>query len=312
MQTCLITGGAGFIGSNLIKRLLDDNYRVICLDNLLTGDEKNIEEFRNRDNFQFIKQDVIKDFELKDKIDYIFHFASPASPVDYQNYPIETLLVNSVGTKNCLDLAVQNNAVVMFASTSEVYGDPKVHPQTETYWGNVNPNGVRSCYDEAKRFGESIVTVYQRKFKLITKIIRIFNTYGPKMQKDDGRVISNFVNQAIRNKAITVNGRGEQTRSFCFVDDLVDGIMKIMFSKKTDNQVINLGNPDEYTIFDIARKIIKLTNSKSKIVFNPLPADDPQRRKPNISKVKGLVGWNPKISLQEGLLKTIEYFKSIK
>ncbi len=309
MQTCLVSGGAGFIGSHLCEKLLETGYQVICLDNLLTGDEKNISSFFDNPKFKFFKHDVIKPLELKEKIDFIFHFASPASPIDYQNYPIETLLVNSIGTKSCLDLAVKKRAIIMFASTSEIYGDPQVHPQPETYWGNVNPNGIRSCYDESKRFGESIVTVYQRKFGIKTKIIRIFNTYGPRMQKDDGRVISNFINQALEGKNITVNGEGLQTRSFCYVDDLVNGIIKVMFSEKTDDQVLNLGNPDEYTIIEIAHKILELTKSRSKIVFNSLPADDPQRRKPDIAKVKNLINWEPKISLQEGLIKTIEYFR---
>lgn len=310
-KVCLITGGAGFIGSHLCEKLLTQGYRVICLDNLLTGSKNNIESLLRKQNFKFVERDIIAGCDPQEKLDYIFHFASPASPIDYQNYPVETLLVNSMGTKNCLDLAVKNKATMMFASTSEIYGDPLVHPQPETYWGNVNPNGIRSCYDESKRFGESIVSVYQRKFNLITKIIRIFNTYGPRMQKDDGRVISNFVNQAISGENLTVNGEGKQTRSFCYVDDLVDGIITTMFSDKTDNGVYNLGNPDEHTVLEIAKIILRLTGSSSKIVFNPMPADDPQRRKPDITKIKNAVGWEPKVGFEKGLVKTIEYFRNI-
>lgn len=312
MQTCLVTGGAGFIGSHLCDKLLAKNLRVVCLDNLLTGSRKNIEHLLDNPNFKFMECDIISGCDPKEKLDYIFHFASPASPIDYQNYPVETLLVNSMGTKNCLDLAVKHKATIMFASTSEIYGDPLVHPQAETYWGNVNPNGVRSCYDEAKRFGESIITVYQRKFHLTTKIIRIFNTYGPRMQKDDGRVISNFVNQAISREDVTVNGEGKQTRSFCYVDDLVEGIVATMFSDKTDNGVYNLGNPDEHSVLEIAEMIIKLTASESKVRFSRMPEDDPKRRKPDITKIKNAIGWEPKIELAEGLPRTIEYFKSIK
>jgi nucleoside-diphosphate-sugar epimerase len=311
-KTCIVAGGAGFIGSNLVEELLCLGYRVLAIDNLLTGSESNLAEFNLNPEFKFINQDIISPFNINEKIDYIFHFASPASPVDYQEYPIETLLVNSIGTKNLLDIAVKNNSTILFASTSEIYGDPLEHPQKETYWGNVNPNGVRSCYDEAKRFGESMITVYQRKFNLKTKIIRIFNTYGPKMQKDDGRVISNFVNQAIVGKDLTIYGKGEQTRSFCYIDDLVEGIFKTMFSDKSDNGVYNLGNPEERSVMEIAKIIIELTKSKSKIKVLPLPADDPKKRKPDISKIKAAIGWEPKINLKEGLLKTIEYFKSIK
>lgn len=312
MSFCLVTGGAGFIGSHLCEKLLEKNLRVICVDNLLTGSRENIKHLLSNSNFQFLESDVAEEIRVEEKIDFIFHFASPASPIDYQNYPVETLLVNSMGTKKCLDLAVKNEAVVMFASTSEIYGDPLVHPQPETYWGNVNPNGIRSCYDESKRFGESIVSVYQREFNLKTKIIRIFNTYGPKMQKDDGRVISNFINQAINNKDITVNGKGDQTRSFCYVSDLVIGIIEVMFSAQTDNQVFNLGNPEEHTIAEIAKYIVKLTDSQSKIINTPLPADDPRRRKPDITKIKNTIGWEPQVELKDGLIKTIDYFKSIK
>lgn len=308
----LVTGGAGFIGSHLCSKLLEQGSKVIAVDNLITGSKANIQEFKSNSNFKFITADATKEFSVKEKIDYIFHFASPASPIDYQAYPIETLLVNSVGTKNCLDLARRDNAKIMFASTSEIYGDPKEHPQKETYWGNVNPRGVRSCYDEAKRFGESLVLSYQRKYQTKTVTIRIFNTYGPKMQKDDGRVISNFVNQALENKAITIYGTGKQTRSFCYIDDLIEGIIAVMFNNKTQGEVYNLGNPEEYSILNIANKIINLTGSKSQIIFNCLPEDDPKRRKPDISKIKKATGWKPKTKLDEGLKKTIEYFKNIK
>jgi nucleoside-diphosphate-sugar epimerase len=307
-KTCLIAGGAGFIGSHLVEKLLNQGFRVIAIDNLLTGSMSNISEFEKNPNFKFINQDVTIPFKIEEKIDHIFHFASPASPVDYQEHPVETLLVNSIGTKNLLDLAVKNKASFLFASTSEIYGDPLEHPQKETYWGNVNPNGKRSCYDEAKRFGESVVTVYQRKYDLTTKIIRIFNTYGPKMQADDGRVISNFINQAISDNDLTIYGQGDQTRSFCYIDDLVDGIIKTMFSEKTAGGVYNLGNPEEISVMEIAKMIIKLTNSKSKIVAKPLPEDDPKKRKPDITKIKNTINWEPKTALKEGLLKTTEYF----
>lgn len=310
MKTCLVAGGAGFIGSHLCESLLALENRVICLDNLITGCESNIETLKSNSNFLFVNQDITNFVEPKEKVDCIFHFASPASPIDYQEHPVETLLVNSLGTKNLLDLAVKNNAIFMFASTSEIYGDPLIHPQVEEYWGNVNPNGVRSCYDESKRFGESITTVYQRKYGITTKIIRIFNTYGPKMQKDDGRVVSNFVNQAISGKDLTVNGDGSQTRSFCYVDDLVEGIILTMFSEKTNNGVFNLGNPEEYTILEIAKMILGLIKTKSKIIFSRMPADDPKKRKPNLDKIKNLINWNPRVNLKTGLLKTIDYFMS--
>lgn len=311
MKTCLVTGGAGFIGSHLCEKLLKMGYRVIAVDNLLTGRQKNIQSLKSDSNFVFLKRDVINFFDIKEKIDYIFHFASPASPIHYQKHPVETLLVNSIGTKNYLDLAVKNSAKFMLASTSEIYGDPLEHPQKETYWGNVNPNGLRSCYDESKRFAESITKVYERKFKLKTVIIRIFNTYGPKMQKNDGRVISNFINQGVVGKNLTVNGKGDQTRSFCYVDDLVEGITSLMFTEKSDNEIFNLGNPSEYSILEIAEEIIKLTANKSKIVYDSLPQDDPKRRKPDITKIKKAIDWTPKVNLEEGLKKTIKYFEQL-
>jgi nucleoside-diphosphate-sugar epimerase len=319
MQTVLIAGGAGFIGSHLCKSLLNDNYKVICVDNLLTSDEKNIFSLLKDSNFKFIKLDIcdpLDSLRSLPRIDYIFHLASPASPNkksprSYINFPIETLLVNSQGTHNLLELARQFKAKFLYASTSEVYGDPAMSPQKEDYFGNVNPNGIRSVYDEGKRFGEAITFGYLRKFDLDVRIIRIFNTYGPVMQKDDGRVVSNFIIQAIGNQPITVYGKGTQTRSLCYIDDMISGIKLAMFSLKTKGQVINLGNPDERSILDIAKLILKLTGSKSEIVFEDLPGDDPKTRKPDISCAIQILNWEPKIKTEEGLRKTIDYFKSI-
>lgn len=318
MQTALIAGGAGFIGSHLAKSLLSDGYRVICLDNFVTGDLQNIEDLKTNENFSFSQKDIIENINQDDfeNIDFIFHLASPASPnqkskKSYINIPLETLLVNSQGTHNLLELAKKKNAKFLYVSTSEVYGDPSVTPQSEDYFGNVNPNGVRSCYDESKRFGEAITMTYFRKFKLDIRIIRIFNTYGPNMQKDDGRVVSNFITQAISNEDITIYGQGDQTRSFCYLDDMVTGLKLAMFSAKTVGEVINLGNPEEKTILELAKLITDLTNSSSRIIFEDLPQDDPKRRKPDISKAQRLLGWSPKISINDGLTKTIEYFRSL-
>ncbi len=316
MQTALVAGGAGFIGTHLCKKLLNENYKVICVDSLITGDKSNLKDIISDKNFVFLEKDITADFEIEEPIDYVFHLASPASPnknslKSYINYPIETLLANSMGTKNMLDLANNKKSKFLFASTSEIYGNPLESPQREEYFGNVNPNGVRSVYDESKRFGEAITMAYLRKFNLDVRIIRIFNTYGPLMQKDDGRVVSNFINQAINNHPLTIYGEGSQTRSLCFVDDMVKGIGLAMFSDNTKGEVINLGNPDEKTIKEIADKILKLTNSASPYVFEQLPEDDPKIRKPDVSKAKTLLNWEPKISLEEGLLKTIEYFKSL-
>ncbi len=307
----LISGGAGFIGSWLCEEMLRQNYQVICVDNLSTGSEQNILHLKKDKNFEFINQDIIN--TLKNdfgKIDYIFHLASPASPPDYQRLAIETLLVNSLGTLNMLELARKNNAKFLFASTSEVYGDPLQHPQKENYWGNVNPNGERSMYDESKRFGEALCMGYYRKYKIDVRIARIFNTYGPRMQKDDGRVISNFVNQALEGKPFTIYGKGNQTRSFCYVSDMVSALFKLMFTSNLNGQVVNLGNPNEKTILEISTIIKKLTNSKSQIVFKELPKDDPTRRCPDISKAKKLLEWQPKVTLEEGLKKTIEWYKN--
>ncbi|MBI2614025.1 MAG: SDR family oxidoreductase [Candidatus Levybacteria bacterium] len=319
MQTVLVAGGAGFIGSHLCKSLLNENYKVICVDNLLTSEAKNISSLLAKPDFKFIEQDISKALDsLGDisNIDYMFHLASPASPnknsaKSYINYPIETLLVNSAGTYNLLEIALKFNSKFLYASSSEIYGDPAMSPQKEDYFGNVNPNGVRSVYDEAKRFGEAMTFGFIRKHNLDARVIRIFNTYGPIMLPNDGRVISNFINQAIKNEPITVYGTGDQTRSFCYIDDMVEGIKLAMFSSNTKAEVFNLGNPDERKVLDVATLIKQMTKSTSKIVFEPLPTDDPKTRKPDISKAKKILGWKPKISTEEGFAKTIEYFKSI-
>jgi nucleoside-diphosphate-sugar epimerase len=310
-KTCVITGGAGFIGSNLCDRLLSEGYSVVCIDNLLTGKKENLEEAKKSQFFQFINHDVI--FPLSYDIDasYVFHLASPASVVDYQKYPEETALVNSVGTRNMLQFAKKHNARFLISSTSEVYGDPKEHPQKETYWGNVNPIGIRACYDEAKRFGEMMTMLYARKHKLDARIVRIFNTYGPRMRKDDGRVISNFINQALEGTPITIYGDGNQTRSFCYVSDMVDGLLKVMFSNDLGGQVYNLGNPEEYTIVDLAQKIIDMVHTKSAIHYEPLPSDDPLVRRPDITKITKATGWKPSVSVDSGLEKTVSYYRSI-
>lgn len=320
MKHILITGGAGFIGSHLCQVLLNQGHKVTCVDNFLTSSKSTIETLLQNPKFSLIEHDVITPLDHTDPrfsdVTEIFHMASPASPNaksprSYINYPIETLLVNSQGTHNILEFARAHNARVLYASTSEVYGDPTVSPQPEDYFGNVNPNGIRSVYDEAKRFGEAIVMAYNRKYNLDIRIVRIFNTYGDNMQKDDGRVVSNFITQALSNAPITIYGDGSQTRSFCYVDDLVNGLVLFMESDNVSGQVINLGNPDEHTIKEIAEVVKKLTQSASEIVFENLPADDPLKRKPDITKAQKLLGWSPKIPLEEGLLKTIAYFKTL-
>jgi len=303
----LITGGAGFIGSHLCKKLLENNNSVICLDNFITGFRKNIEKLNNNPNFKLIEHDISRPLEIKEDLDWILHFASLASPKHYLNYPIKTLKSGFLGTHNCLGIAKAKNAKVFLASTSEVYGDPLVHPQIEEYWGNVNSIGIRSCYDESKRGAEALFYAYMRQHDLDIRVVRIFNTYGPNMHPDDGRVVSNFIVQALKGEDITIYGKGEQTRSFCYVDDLVDGILKMM---NIDYKLpLNLGNPNEFTINQLANLVLKLTDSKSKIKNSPLPEDDPKQRQPNISKIKEMIGWQPKVSLEEGLKKTIEYFK---
>ncbi len=307
----VITGGAGFIGSNLCEALLGIGQKVFCVDNLLTGSEKNIEALKTNPDFTFIKWDVTNDMPVIPAVDYVFHLASSASVPDYQKFDEETALVNSVGTRNLLKFAKAYKAKFLFTSTSEVYGTPLEHPQKETYWGNVNPNGVRACYDESKRFGEMMTMLYIRNKGVDGRIARIFNTYGPKMRKNDGRVISNFINQALEEKPFTVYGDGKQTRSFCYVSDQVEGLTKMMFKDNTKGEVINIGNPEEYTIIDLANKIKIMTGSKSEIVYSELPKDDPTQRKPDITKAQTLLGWEPLVSVDEGLKKTIEYYKSL-
>lgn len=306
MLRTLVTGGAGFIGSHLCERLLDKGNDVLCLDNFFTGNKDNIRHLINDPRFELIRHDVTEPIIIE--VDQIYHFACPASPVHYQYNPVKTIKTNVMGTINMLGLAKRVKARVMQASTSEVYGDPKVHPQTESYWGNVNPIGLRSCYDEGKRVAETLMMDYHRQNKVDIKIIRIFNTYGPRMALNDGRVVSNFILQALRNKNITVFGEGNQTRSFCYIDDMVDGIFKMM---AVDNFIgpVNIGNPGEFTILELAQKVIDLTGSKSKIINKPLPPDDPVQRQPNISLIKKKLGWKPKVKLEEGLATTIRYFE---
>ena len=313
MQTALVAGGAGFIGSHLCKALLEEKFFVYCVDNFITGQGKNIDDFKNNPNFKLEEYDVIKPLNISGKIDFLFHLASPASPnknnpKSYINKPTETLLANSLGTYNLLEFARKNSARFLYTSSSEVYGDPKVSPQGEDYWGNVNPNGIRSVYDEGKRFSEAMIMSYVRTYDLDARIIRVFNTYGPKMAKD-GRVIPDFITQALSGSPVTVYGDGKQTRSLCFIDDMVDGLKKATLLD-VKGEVINLGNPNEMTILDLAKLIKEMTGSSSEIVFEKLPQDDPKKRKPDISKAKKLLDWEPKVDLRTGLEKTIKYFKS--
>lgn len=306
-KTVLITGGAGFIGSNLCQRLLSDNFFVICLDNFITGSLDNLKTHLKDRNFRLEVCNVSNYIDLPGKIDYILHCASLASPSDYLDFPIQTLKVGSLGTHNALGLARRKKAVFMLFSTSEIYGDPLVHPQNESYWGHVNPIGVRGCYDESKRFAEAITMAYHRVHKLDTKIVRIFNTYGPRMRHNDGRVVPNFISQALKNKPLTVYGKGQQTRSFCYIDDLVEGLLSLLFSK--ENEPVNLGNPSEFTIMQLAKLVLELTGSKSKIIFKKLPQDDPRQRQPDISKAKKILNWKPRVCLEEGLKHTISWFR---
>lgn len=303
----LITGGAGFIGSHFCKFLLTKGHEVICMDNLITGKASNVSPLKSNPRFEYIQHDISKHISIGSNIDFVMHFASPASPIDYQLVPIQTLKAGSLGTHNTLGLALAKKAKYLLASTSEVYGDPLVKPQPETYWGNVNPVGPRGCYDEAKRFSEALTMAYHRIHGLDTKIVRIFNTYGPKMRKNDGRVVPNFINQALENKPLTIYGKGSQTRSFCYVSDLIGGIYKLMNSGINDP--VNIGNPDEKTVLEFARKVIELTQSESMIQFNPLPVDDPRTRCPDISKAIKELGWKPEVGLEEGLKKTIAFFR---
>ena len=306
MPRTLVTGGAGFLGSHLCEYLLDKGHEVICMDNLITGSKQNISEIKSG-NFQFINHNVSEFIRLDSDLDYILHFASPASPIDYLELPIQTLKVGALGTHNALGLAKAKKAVFLLASTSEVYGDPLIHPQPEEYWGNVNPIGPRGVYDEAKRFAEAITMAYHRTHGVDTKIVRIFNTYGPRMRIKDGRAIPNFLKQALNGEDLTVYGNGTQTRSFCFVSDLIEGIYRLLMSDK--HEPVNIGNPNEMTIQQMADKILQATHSKSKIVQVPLPEDDPKTRQPNITLAKNLLDWEPKVSLDEGLEATIKYFK---
>lgn len=303
----LITGGAGFIGSHLTDRLMDEGHEVVVMDNLITGNYQNIARHQSNVRFEFIHHNVSNHIHIVGPLDWVIHFASPASPVDYLTLPIETLKVNSLGTHNTLGLALAKGAKYFLASTSEVYGDPEIHPQVETYWGNVNPIGPRGVYDESKRFAEAITMAYHHKHKLDTRIIRIFNCYGPRLRLDDGRVVSNFIGQALTGKPITIYGEGQQTRSFQFVSDLVDGIVRLMGVEH--HLPVNLGNPQEKTVRELAEIIKELTGSASEITARPLPVDDPRRRLPDISKAKSLLGWTPKKDLVEGLTETIEWYR---
>lgn len=305
----LITGAAGFLGSHLSDRFIREGFHVIGMDNLITGDLRNIEHLFKLEQFEFYHHDVSKFIHVPGHLDYILHFASPASPIDYLKIPIQTLKVGALGTHNCLGLAKAKGARILVASTSEVYGDPLVHPQTEDYWGNVNPVGPRGVYDEAKRFMESITMAYHTYHQVETRIIRIFNTYGPRMRLNDGRALPAFIGQALRGEDLTVFGDGSQTRSFCYVDDLVEGIYRLLMSAYAFP--VNIGNPDEISLKDFAEEIIKLTGTRQKIVYRPLPTDDPKQRKPDITRAKTILGWEPKVSRTEGVRITYEYFKSL-
>lgn len=301
----VITGGSGFVGSYLCEKLINDGHKIIVIDNLLTGSTENINHLMNNENFSFIEHDVQNHIEIENKVDYVLHFASAASPKAYTEHPVNTLKAGSVGTINTLGLAKKHDAEYLLASTSEVYGDPLISPQTEEYWGNVNPNGERSMYDEAKRFAEAAVATYSRSYDLKTKIVRIFNTYGPRMQLNDGRVVTNFIVQALKNENITIYGDGSQTRSFSYVEDTVAGIISLMNSSEYD--VFNIGNPNEMTVGQLAEKIIELTDSTSEIKYLELPNDDPKQRKPDITKAKTKLNWEPKVNLEDGLTKTIKW-----
>src|SRR6266571_3736491 len=305
----VVTGGAGFLGSHLCDRLIEMDYEVVCLDNLLTGKSDNIAHLFGNPRFKFVKHNVVDYVFVEGAVDAVLHFASPASPIDYLELPIQTLKVGSLGTHKALELAKEKKARFLLASTSEVYGDPKVNPQPETYWGNVNPIGPRSVYDEAKRYAEAVTMAHRRYYGMDTRIVRIFNTYGPRMRPNDGRVVSNFIVQALRREALTVYGDGSQTRSFCYVDDLIEGIIRL-FERGT-TQPTNIGNPHEFTVRQLAERVLALTGSKSTIVERPLPVDDPQVRQPDISYARSTLGWEPTVSLDEGLRRTIEYFRGV-
>jgi dTDP-glucose 4,6-dehydratase len=306
LRRALVTGGAGFLGSHLCDALLSEGYQVVAVDNLLTGRLSNLEHLRRDARFEFRKLDINEPFDCG-KVDYVFHFASPASPVDYSEHGIETLKVGSFGTFHALEVARKYGAKYLISSTSECYGDPLEHPQKESYWGNVNPIGPRSVYDEAKRFSEAVTMAYQRYHRVDTHIVRIFNTYGPRMQLNDGRVIPNFMKQALRGDNLTVYGEGSQTRSFCYVSDEIDGFLRL--AKSEEHLPVNIGSPNEFTILECARNVLHITGSRSKIVHEPLPQDDPKQRRPDISKARTLLGWEPKISLEAGLKMSLEYFR---
>ena len=309
MKTAVVTGGSGFLGSHLCDKLLSEGLKVICIDNLITGNINNISHLAGNENFSFIKHDITNYIFIPGKVDYILHFASPASPVDYLQLPIQTLKVGSLGTHKALGLAKEKKARFLLASTSEVYGDPEIHPQPEEYWGNVNPIGPRGVYDEAKRFAEALVMAYHRYHNLETRIVRIFNTFGPRMRLRDGRAIPNFIMQALTGQPITVYGDGSQTRSFCYITDQVDGLYKLLMSE--EDEPVNIGNPEEIPLIEIAKEIIELTNSQSKIIFEDLPVNDPKVRQPDITKAKTKLGWEPKVNRREGLKRTIQYFKEL-
>ncbi len=309
MERVLVTGGAGFIGSHLCERLLGLGIQVVCMDNLITGSLRNIEPLFGRDGFLFVKQDVTNFIHVPGRLDTILHFASPASPVDYLRHPIQTLKVGGLGTHKVLGLARDKGARVLLASTSEVYGDPQEHPQRESYWGHVNPIGPRSVYDEAKRYAEALVMAYHRQHGLATRIVRIFNTYGPRMRSRDGRVVPNFILQALRGEELTVYGDGLQTRSFCYVDDLVDGILAVL--ERGDPEPVNLGNPHEFTMLQLAEEVLAQTGSRSRLRHEPLPVDDPRVRRPDIGRARERLGWEPRVPLQEGLARTIPYFRGL-
>lgn len=308
MKKILVTGGAGFIGSHLCDRLLKDNNKVICLDNFFTGTRKNVYPYLDNPNFHLVPHNIVMPYY--DDVDEIYNLACPASPIHYQHDAVDTIKTCVMGTLNMLELAHKTKAKMLQASTSEVYGDPEEHPQKESYWGNVNPTGIRSCYDEGKRCAETLCINYYRQYHVPVKIIRIFNTYGPKMLPNDGRVVSNFVIQALKNEDITVYGDGSQTRSFQYIDDMIEGMVRMMATEDDFIGPVNIGNPNEFTILELAEHVIRLTNSKSKIIFNDLPGDDPQRRKPDITLAKQKLNWSPDIKLEEGLIKVINYFKS--
>lgn len=310
-MNALVTGGAGFIGSWLCDRLIEKGYKVICVDNLSSGNKKNIRHLLRNKKFEFIKHDIKKPMKIRGPVGHVFHLSSRASPADFQEHAMDILLTNSSGTLNMLELAREKNARFLLASTSEVYGDPKEHPQGENYWGNVNPIGIRSCYDESKRFAEALTMAFHRRYGLDVRIARIFNTYGPRMRRDDGRAIPNFITQALEGKPMTVYGDGAQTRSFCYITDMVKGLGKLMVINGLGGEAINLGDPNEVSILKTANLIKKLTRSNSKIVFKPLPQDDPIRRRPDISKAEKILGWRPTTPLEEGLQKTVEYFRKI-